>query len=49
MMGNEKVAYVYEFQHHLLALSDISQPFGRGRYFKNYGMCWEKKYIECGC
>jgi len=24
--------YVCEFQYHLFPLSDISQPFGRGRY-----------------
>jgi len=29
---------VYEFRCHLLPLV-TSQPFCRGQYFKNYGMC----------
>jgi len=27
------------FYYHLVT----SQPFGRGWYLKNYGMCWKKK------
>jgi len=38
MMGNEKVGYGKV----CVWFRSKSQPFGRGRYWKNYGMCWKK-------
>jgi len=37
--------YVYEFRYHLLTSLLTSQQFGRGRYLKNYGMYWKKKFL----